>query len=85
LIRFFPRSNLARLSEVADDAYVAMASASSYTSRVGHYGARFAGVVYLGETLKASIWKEGDGFQAVVTAPSRDDVVVLSGVELVPA
>jgi acyl dehydratase len=54
------------------------------TARVGRYGARFAGVVFPGETLKASIWKEADGFQAVVTAPSRDDAIVLSGVEFVP-
>ena len=33
---------------------------------------------------KASIWKEGDGFSAVVTAPERDDAVALAGVELVP-
>jgi len=55
------------------------------TSRVGSYGARFAGVVFPGETLKACIWKEGDGFHAVVTAPERDDAVALAGVELVPA
>jgi acyl dehydratase len=54
-------------------------------SRVGGYGARFAGVVFPGETLKASIWKDGDGFQAVVTAPERDDAVALAGVELTPA
>jgi acyl dehydratase len=53
-------------------------------SRVGSYGARFAGVVFPGETLKASIWKENDKFVAVLTAPSRDDAVVLSGVELIP-
>jgi acyl dehydratase len=53
-------------------------------SRVGSYGARFAGVVYPGETLKASIWKENDKLVAVLTAPSRDDAVVLSGVELIP-
>jgi acyl dehydratase len=29
-------------------------------SRVKSYGARFAGVVFPGETLKASIWKESD-------------------------
>ena len=54
-------------------------------SRVGSYGARFAGVVFPGETLKASIWKENDKFVAVLTVPSRDDAGVLSGVELVPA
>jgi acyl dehydratase len=54
-------------------------------SGVGSYGARFAGVVFPGETLRVSVWKDGDGFAAHVTAPSRDDAVVLSGVELVPA
>ncbi len=53
-------------------------------TRVGGFGARFAGVVFPGETLKASVWKEGDGFRAVVTAPERDDAVALAGVELVP-
>jgi len=55
------------------------------TSRIGSYGARFAGVVFPGETLKVSIWKNGDGFNAVVTAPDRDDAVALAGVELIPA
>jgi acyl dehydratase len=55
------------------------------TSRVGSYGARFAGVVFPGETLKASVWNEGDGFQAIVTAPERDDAVALASVELTPA
>jgi acyl dehydratase len=51
-------------------------------SRVASYGARFAGVLYPGETLKASVWKDGDRLLAVLTAPRRDDAVVLSGVEL---
>ena len=55
------------------------------TARVGSYGARFAGVVFPGETLLASIWKAGDGFAAVVTAPERDNAVALAGVEFVPA
>jgi acyl dehydratase len=54
-------------------------------SRVHSYGARFAGVVFPGETLRANIWKEGDRLLATITAPSRDNAVALSGVELVPA
>jgi acyl dehydratase len=54
-------------------------------SRVASYGARFAGVLYPGETLKANVWKDGGRLLAVLTAPSRDDAVVLSGVELTPA
>ena len=53
-------------------------------SRVRSYGARFAGVVFPGETLRASIWKETTSCWAV-TAPSRDDATVLSGVELTTA
>lgn len=54
-------------------------------SRVGSYGARFSGVLFPGETLRASVWKDGGTLIGVLTAPSRDDAVVLSGVELVPA
>jgi hypothetical protein len=39
-------------------------------ARVGSYGAQFAGVVFPGETLKASIWKAGDGFQGLSPRPS---------------
>jgi MaoC like domain len=46
-------------------------------SRVRSYGAWFAGVVFPGETLEVSIWKEGDKLVATVTAPSRDYAVVL--------
>jgi len=56
----------------------------SDVSRVHSYGARFAGVAFPGETLRASIWQEDDRFVAAVTAPSRDHAAVLSGVELVP-
>ena len=52
---------------------------------VGSYGARFAGVVFPGETIRASLWRDGDRYVGVVTAPARDDVTVLSDVELVPA
>lgn len=54
------------------------------TTRVASYGARFAGVVFPGETLRASIWKDGDRYTGAVTVPARDDAAVLSDVELVP-
>jgi acyl dehydratase len=58
----------------------------SDVSRIGSYGARFAGVAYPGEMLLARIWQEDDGLLvATVTAPSRDDAPVLTGVELIPA
>src|SRR5580693_448749 len=57
----------------------------SDVSRVRSYGVRFAGVAYPGEMLLARIWEEDDRIVAVVTAPSRDDEPVLTGVELVPA
>ena len=57
----------------------------SDVSRVRTYGARFAGVVYPGEMLRARIWEDDDRLVATVTAPTRDDEPVLSGVELVPA
>ncbi|TDH55037.1 MaoC family dehydratase [Mycobacterium eburneum] len=52
---------------------------------VGSYGARFAGVVFPGETLRAAIWKDDGRFVATVVAPARDNAAVLTGVELVRA
>jgi acyl dehydratase len=52
-------------------------------SRVASYGARFAGVVFPGETLRADVWKEDGRLVATISAPSRDDAIALSGVELV--
>ena len=54
-------------------------------TRVRSYGARFAGVVFPGETMRATVWKDGGRFGALVTVPAREDTVVLSGVELIPA
>jgi acyl dehydratase len=61
------------------------AALDSDVSAVKSFGARFAGVAYPGETLKAGVWKEDGRLLARVIAPERDDAVVLSGVELVPA
>ena len=52
---------------------------------IAGYGARFSGVAYPGETLKVNVWKDNGRFLASVVAPSRDDAVVLTGVELIPA
>ena len=52
---------------------------------VASYGARFTGVAYPGETLKADVWKEDGRLLASVVAPARENAVVLTGVELVPA
>ncbi len=54
------------------------------TAKVASYGARFAGVVYPGETLRVAAWKNGGRYTGVVTVPARDDAAVLSDVELVP-
>jgi acyl dehydratase len=54
-------------------------------SRVVSYGARFAGVVFPGETIRAKMWRDGDQYVGVVVAPQRDDVTVLSDVRLTPA
>ena len=50
--------------------------------RVRSYGARFAGTVIPGETLQANLWRDGERITGVLTAPSRDNVVVLAGIEL---
>lgn len=52
---------------------------------VGSYGARFAGVVFPGETIRLRAWRDGRRCVGVVTAPARDDVTVLSDVEFTPA
>jgi acyl dehydratase len=55
------------------------------TAAVGSYGARFVGVVFPGETLRAAIWKEDGRLAANVVAPGRDNAAVLNDVELIPA
>jgi acyl dehydratase len=51
---------------------------------VDTYGARFAGVVFPGETLRANVWKDHGRYVATVVAPGREDAAVLTGVELIP-
>jgi acyl dehydratase len=47
--------------------------------RVRSYGARFAGVVYPGETLRIRMWREGAGrVRVAVGAAGRDDAPVLA-------
>ena len=54
-------------------------------SQVVSFGARFAGVVFPGETIRANVWRDGDQYVGVVIAPQRDNVTVLSDVRLIPA
>jgi acyl dehydratase len=54
-------------------------------ARLGSYGARMAGVVFPGETLRVTAWKADGRYIGNVTVPARDTAVVLAGVELTPA
>ncbi|MFC9473797.1 MaoC/PaaZ C-terminal domain-containing protein [Nocardia sp. NPDC056952] len=54
----------------------------SDAGRVGGFRAKFAGVLYPGETLRTKVWHEGDQLIAVVTVVERDDAPVLSDVAL---
>jgi acyl dehydratase len=54
-------------------------------TQLASYGARFAGVVFPGETLRVSAWKNDTGYAGTVTAPGRDNAIVLSDLELRPA
>jgi acyl dehydratase len=53
-------------------------------SKVRSYGARFAGVVFPGETLKLSVWRTDERLVGAVTIPARENTTVLSEVEIVP-
>jgi acyl dehydratase len=52
-------------------------------SRVGGYGVRFAGVVFPGETLRTSVWREDERLVLVTTVDERDGAPALSGAELI--
>jgi acyl dehydratase len=51
-------------------------------STVTAYGVRFAGVVFPGETLRTSVWREDGKFVLVTTVDERDDAPALAGAEL---
>ena len=52
-------------------------------TRVAGYGVRFAGVVYPGETLRTSVWRDGNRRLLVTTVDERDNSPALTGAELV--
>ncbi|MEV6658554.1 MaoC/PaaZ C-terminal domain-containing protein [Nocardia fluminea] len=54
----------------------------SDATRVAAFRAKFAGVLYPGETLRTKVWREADQLIAVVTVVERDDAPVLSDVAL---
>lgn len=54
-------------------------------ARVRSFGAKFAGVVYPGETLRTEVWHEDGRHLARTTVVERDGAPALSEVELVPA
>jgi acyl dehydratase len=52
---------------------------------VAGFSARFAGVVYPGETLRTRVWRREDRLLATTTAVERDDAPVLADVVLTRA
>ncbi len=52
-------------------------------TRVGAFAARFTGVVFPGETLRTSLWRENGRIAFLTTVDERDDAPALSGGELV--
>jgi acyl dehydratase len=52
---------------------------------VAGYGVRFAGVVFPGETLRTSIWREPGRLVLLTTVAERDGAPALAGAELVLA
>jgi acyl dehydratase len=47
-------------------------------TRVAGYSARFAGVVFPGETLRVRIWREDDRLVVTASVVERDDTPALS-------
>ncbi|HKC29626.1 MAG TPA: MaoC/PaaZ C-terminal domain-containing protein [Jatrophihabitans sp.] len=54
-------------------------------TRVAGYGVRFTGVVFPGESLRTSVWREDGRLVLVTTVDQRDNAPALTGAELVLA
>ncbi|MDT4903900.1 MAG: hypothetical protein QOH52_1916 [Pseudonocardiales bacterium] len=52
-------------------------------SKVAGYGVRFAGIVFPGETLRTSVWREDGRLVLATSVDERDAAPALSGAELV--
>jgi acyl dehydratase len=48
-------------------------------TRVGSYSAKFAGIVFPGETLETHIWRESDHIVLTTSVPERDTLVLSEG------
>ncbi|MDT4900430.1 MAG: hypothetical protein QOJ78_1360 [Pseudonocardiales bacterium] len=59
------------------------AELDSDVSKVAGYGVRFAGIVFPGETLRTSVWREDGRLVLATTVDERDAAPALSGAELV--
>ncbi len=54
-------------------------------AKIAAYGVRFAGVVFPGETLRTSVWREDGRLVLTTTVDERDGAPALAGAELVLA
>lgn len=52
-------------------------------AQVSAFGARFAGVVYPGETLQTSVWRDGQRLQLKTVVVERDGAAALTDAELI--
>jgi acyl dehydratase len=57
----------------------------SDATALGSFGARMAGVVFPGETLRVNAWKQDGRYVGTVSVPSRENAVALGEVEFIPA
>jgi acyl dehydratase len=51
-------------------------------ARLRAFEVRFAGTVFPGETLRTSVWRDGEGYALVTTVDERDGAAALSGARL---